>query len=120
MPASLKERYPREMTIVLQYQFWDLQVGEDAFQVTLTFNNVSEQLHIPFEAIAAFADPSVRFGLQFDAGEDDDGDSASPEQASNYQGDSGDGAASGDKTGGDSGEGGDDNVVTLDRFRKKQ
>jgi hypothetical protein len=121
MPDSLKERYPREMTIVLQHQFWDLQVGDDAFQVTLTFNNVSEQLSIPFEAIAAFADPSVRFGLQFDAGEDDDNEGAPPEQASNYQGETGESAGGSDKTGGDGDDtGGDDNVVTLDRFRKKQ
>jgi hypothetical protein len=124
MPDALKERYPREMTIVLQYQFWDLEVGEDAFSVTLTFNNVSERLYIPFEAIAAFADPSVRFGLQFDAGEEDeDGEQASPEQASNYQGDgsSQSGGDAGSESGSDGGDsGGDDNVVTLDRFRKKQ
>lgn len=124
MPASLKERYPREMTIVLQHQFWDLQVGEEAFQVTLTFNNVSEQLRIPFEAIAAFADPSVRFGLQFDAGEDDDGEGGGHEQASNYEGEAGetggDAGASGASQGDGDDSGGDDNVVTLDRFRKKQ
>ena len=121
MPDSLKERYPREMTIVLQHQFWDLQVGDDAFQVTLTFNNVSEQLSIPFEAIAAFADPSVRFGLQFDAGEDDDSEGTPPEQASNYQGEAGETASGADKADGDGDDtGGDDNVVTLDRFRKKQ
>ena len=124
MPDSLKERYPREMTIVLQHQFWDLQVGDDAFQVTLTFNNVSEQLSIPFEAIAAFADPSVRFGLQFDAGEDDDGEGGGHEQASNYEGEAGetggDAGASGASQGDGDDSGGDDNVVTLDRFRKKQ
>jgi hypothetical protein len=120
MPESLKERYPREMTIVLQHQFWDLQVGEDAFQVTLTFNNVSEQLSIPFEAIAAFADPSVRFGLQFDAGEDDESESSSPDQASNYQGEAASERARAGDGSGDADDGGEDNVVTLDRFRKKQ
>jgi hypothetical protein len=116
MPESLKERYPREMTIVLQYQFWDLEVGQDAFAVTLTFNNVSERLQIPFEAIAAFADPSVRFGLQFDAGEEDEASEAGGhEPASNYQGDAG-----GESPEGGAETGGDDNVVTLDRFRKKQ
>jgi hypothetical protein len=120
MPESLKERYPREMTIVLQHQFWDLQVGEDAFQVTLTFNNVSEQLSIPFEAIAAFADPSVRFGLQFDAGEDDESESSSPDQASNYQGEAASERARAGDGSGDADDGGEDNVVTLDRFRNKQ
>lgn len=66
MPAQLRERYPGEMTIVLQYQFWGLEVGDDNFAVTLSFSDVPERLDIPFQAVIAFADPSVRFGLQFD------------------------------------------------------
>jgi len=123
MPDALRERYPREMTIVLQYQFWDLEVGEDAFAVTLTFNNVSERLQIPLEAVVAFADPSVRFGLQFDAGDDDGGEDSTPEQASNNQTVPGQETAEGEAdqgAGGDGSDEGDDNVVTLDKFRKKQ
>lgn len=131
MPDSLRERYPREMTIVLQYQFWDLEVGEDAFAVTLTFNNVSERLHVPFEAVVAFADPSVRFGLQFDAGdEDENSEETGQEQASNNQtvptgedADTGGEDAPAQSADGDDGASGgddDDNVVTLDKFRKKQ
>ncbi|MGH7117318.1 MAG: ClpXP protease specificity-enhancing factor SspB, partial [Stellaceae bacterium] len=60
-------KYPEEMTIVLQHQFWGLEVGEAAFSVTLSFSSRSERLTIPFAAITTFADPSVKFGLQFEA-----------------------------------------------------
>lgn len=62
---AILQRYPQEMTIVLQHQFWDLHVGEEDFQVTLSFNNVSEKLSVPFAAVKNFFDPSTRFGLQF-------------------------------------------------------
>jgi hypothetical protein len=61
----LKEQYPEEMTIVLQYQFWDLQVTNERFEVKLSFSNVPERLVVPFAAVKAFYDPSVQFGLQF-------------------------------------------------------
>lgn len=61
----LKEQYPEEMTIVLQYQFWDLQVSNDRFEVKLSFSNVPERLVVPFSAVKAFYDPSAQFGLQF-------------------------------------------------------
>ena len=63
----LKEQYPEEMTVVLQYQFWDMEVGDDKFEVKLSFNNLPEHLIVPYAAIKAFFDPSVRFGLQFGA-----------------------------------------------------
>lgn len=66
IPQSLRERYPGEMTIVLQHQFWGLEVDNDRFAVTLSFADVPHRLVIPFAAVTAFADPSVRFGLQFD------------------------------------------------------
>lgn len=62
---ELKERYPSEMTIVLQHEFWGLEVTDEGFCVTLSFNNVSQRLEIAFDAITVFADPSVEFGLQF-------------------------------------------------------
>lgn len=62
---QLKEKYPEEMTIVLQHQYWDFDVERDKFKVTLSFNNVPEKLVIPYDAVTAFADPSVKFGLQF-------------------------------------------------------
>lgn len=66
VPPFLQERYPDEMTIVLQNQFWDLNVADDGFfEVTLTFQKVPAALHIPYAAVTAFVDPGVQFGLQF-------------------------------------------------------
>ena len=62
----LRAQYPEEMTIVLQHQFWDLKVTDEAFEVGLSFGGVAERLVVPFEAIKAFADPSVQFTLQFE------------------------------------------------------
>ena len=69
VPDYLKARYPAEMTIVLQFQFYDLQVDDNAFSVTLTFNNNPERLIIPIRAITVFADPSVNFVLPFQSAE---------------------------------------------------
>src|SRR3954470_2791489 len=62
----LRAQYPEEMTIVLQHQFWDLKVTDEAFEVGLSFGGVAERLLVPFDAIKAFADPSVQFTLQFE------------------------------------------------------
>jgi hypothetical protein len=70
MSASLRERYPGQMMIVMQEWFEDLAVMKDRFSVTLSFGNVPEPIVIPFEAIKTFVDPSVEFGLRFDAHED--------------------------------------------------
>ncbi|HEY4161659.1 MAG TPA: ClpXP protease specificity-enhancing factor SspB [Dongiaceae bacterium] len=64
--ANLKAQFPHEITIVLQHQFWGLEVNEDAFEVTLSFSGKHERLHVPFEALVSFSDPSVKFGLQFE------------------------------------------------------
>jgi uncharacterized protein len=66
LSTRLREQYPEEMTIVLQHQFWDLKVGDDTFEVGLSFNGVAERLSIPFAAIKNFVDPSVQFALQFE------------------------------------------------------
>jgi hypothetical protein len=66
LSKRLKEKYPREMTIVLQHRFWDLAVNDDRFEVKLTFDGIPEKLVVPFSAIKVFFDPSVRFGLQFE------------------------------------------------------
>lgn len=63
----LRQRHPEEMTIVLQHQFWGLEVSDSQFSVTLSFNGQHERLTIPMAAITAFVDPSVQFGLQFSA-----------------------------------------------------
>jgi hypothetical protein len=62
----LRAQYPDEMTIILQHQFWDLKVGEEEFEVGLSFGGVPERLAVPYEAINGFFDPSVQFGLQFE------------------------------------------------------
>ena len=66
---ALLQQYPEEMTIVLEHQFWDLEVEEARFAVTLSFQGRPERISIPFEAITAFTDPSVKFGLQFQPGD---------------------------------------------------
>jgi len=108
IPPRLKERFPDEMTIVLQNKFWDLKVTHEGFSVGLTFNQIPSTLVVPFSAITAFVDPAVDFGLQFQtAGEIED---EPPTGAEN------------DSPGDDSdGEGPDDgsNVVTVDFGRKK-
>lgn len=63
----LREQYPEDMTIILQHQFWDLKVDEDAFEVGLHFKNIPERLHVPFESVSGFYDPSVQFGLKFES-----------------------------------------------------
>lgn len=93
---SLKALHPNEMTIVLQHQFWDLNVGDERFEITLSFSGVSQRLSVPFAAVTAFADPHAKFGLQFhvefeerseeeddDAGDPPLDDEAAPDTASN-------------------------------------
>jgi hypothetical protein len=71
----LSEKYPEEITIVLQHQFWDLVVNDQFFEVGLSFGSVPERLVVPFEALSGFFDPSVQFGLKFEVAE--------PEEAAN-------------------------------------
>ncbi len=67
IPKHLMERFPDEMTIVLQNKFWELAVTEEGFSVGLSFNQMPAKLQVPFAAITAFVDPAVDFGLQFQA-----------------------------------------------------
>jgi hypothetical protein len=66
LPDYLRAKYPEEMTIVLQHQYWDLIINDEFFEVTVSFNKQQERIKVPFTALSAFVDPSVRFGLQFD------------------------------------------------------
>lgn len=68
----LRERYPEDLTIVLQHEFYDLSVSDSGFSVTLSFGEQPETLFIPFDSIVTFADPSVEFGLRFESEEVDD------------------------------------------------
>ena len=106
----LSDRYPNEMTVVLQHWFENLDVGEDGFAVTLNFGDSPEPLYIPYDAIRSFVDPSVEFGLRFETPpEEEDGD-ADPAAA-----DAPDDAPEA-QDGEDKGAG--STVVSLDSFRK--
>jgi hypothetical protein len=67
IPKHLVERFPDEMTIVLQHRFWDLKVEKDAFSVGLSFGGVPSTLYVPFAAVTDFVDPAVDFSLKFQA-----------------------------------------------------
>ncbi len=66
LPATIKQRYPDEMAIILQHEFWDLSVGTDHFEVSLNFSRKPERLTVPFDAITGFSDPSVPFGFKLE------------------------------------------------------
>ncbi|MDE2597411.1 MAG: hypothetical protein KGL44_11085 [Sphingomonadales bacterium] len=109
IPAHLRERFPDEMTIVLQNKFWDLAVSDAGFTVGLSFNQMPSKLVIPFAAITAFVDPAVDFGLQFQASLPD----AEPEPHEDAENDSPE--AGPRAVPADDGS----NVVTVDFGRKK-
>jgi hypothetical protein len=108
---TLRAKYPEEMTIVLQHQFWDLKIEDDLFSVMLSFNNVPEKLVIPYAALTAFADPSIKFGLQFNTetmAREQQNNPPKPiaEEQSDAQADTEDAEPP-------------EKVISLDRFRKK-
>lgn len=103
----LRDRYPDEMTVVLQHQYWDLEVDDEAFSVGLSFSGRVEYLRVPFRALTAFIDPAAEFGLRFDgapapspedgAPQDDEDDRETSKSRSREPGE----------------------VVSIDKFRKK-
>lgn len=113
IPDYLRERYPGEMTIVLQYQFYDLSVDDKFLRVTLSFNNIPEKLVVPLAAITIFADPSVNFALQFQPLDEDGDYDDDPDGIAEAIADLGDDDGK-PKKGKETGE-----VVSLDQFRKK-
>ena len=111
---QLRQKYPREMTVVIQHRFWNLLVRENDFEVELSFNEVPERLVIPFSAIKGFLDPSVQFGLQFEAVNVGEGQIPvvdAPREAV--------GAKPIEKTGDEEKPEDGPKVVSLDAFRKK-
>ena len=74
----LSDRYPGEMTIVLQHWYDNLDVGDEGFAVTLNFGDTPEPLYVPYDAIRTFVDPSVEFGLRFETQDEDEDDEAAP------------------------------------------
>jgi uncharacterized protein len=106
LPTQLRAKHPEEMTIVLEHKFWDLEVEEDHFAVTLSFQDKPERLVVPFEAILSFADPAVKFGLQFQqaaAANQENQPPGAAEPAAGLPAKSDEGAE----------------VVNIDKFRKK-
>ena len=104
-PPDLLGKYPDEMTIVLQHQYWDLAPGETFFSVTLQFGGQPKRLSVPYAAVTRFYDPSVQFLLQFEA------PAAEPKPVeAEAQADAPAAAVDGD---------GEAKVVSLDQFRKK-
>ncbi len=102
MADWLRDRYPDEITVVIQNWYEDLAVDADGFAVTLNFGNSPEPLYVPFDAISTFVDPSVEFGLRFETHEPGDDEDEAP-MAEEADGESGPREAE---------------VVSLDKFRK--
>jgi len=123
----MREQYPEQMTIVLQHQFWDLEVSENSFDVGLSFSDVPEKLHVPYSAIRGFYDPSVNFELEFDV-ENIDAVIADPQDEPEAAETAALPASPRKKAkGDDEGEDGDEptpnggaDVVSLDSFRKNK
>lgn len=105
MADWLRERYPDEITIVVQHWFENLVVDDNGFAITLNFGNQPEPLYIPFDAISTFVDPSVEFGLRFETHGDDEDDEDDAEDSETPLSDDEPPAKAGE-------------VVSLDQFRK--
>jgi len=116
IPEYLREKYPEEITIVVQHQFWGLDITPEKFEITLSFRDIHERLVVPFAALTGFADPSVNFGLQFEARKTDGAGAAAVEPKSRGLSavPSTPPAAEDEKPAPKTGE-----VVALDAFRKK-
>ncbi|MFK5980715.1 MAG: ClpXP protease specificity-enhancing factor SspB [Rhizobiaceae bacterium] len=67
LSKRMKERYPEDMTIVIQHTYWDLEVNEGSFKIDLSFDDIRERLKVPYDSVKGFFDPWVKFGLQFEA-----------------------------------------------------
>jgi hypothetical protein len=138
LSPRMRAQYPEEMTVVLQHQFWDLEVTENGFEVGVSFGGAPERLAVPFAAVKGFFDPSVQFGLQFEeVAEAAEEHSGHPEQSADAaanappaepkaiapvatlptEGDRGASETTSQAEADKSAAGGE--VVQLDRFRKK-
>jgi hypothetical protein len=111
LSPRLLAQYPEEMTIILQHQFWDLEVTDEKFEVGLSFGGTPERLVVPFGAIKSFFDPSVQFGLQFEPPEQEAVAEAPPIEPAPVPATAPDDAPTKPSDGAE--------VVRLDRFRKK-
>jgi len=118
MSDRLRQEYTEEMTIVLQHQYWGLEIGDDVFQVELSFNDRPEKIVIPYVCIKGFFDPSVQFGLQFENDTSLEQDLIPAEAGTEPESST---AANNDetKTMPEAVAAGGADVVVLDAFRKK-
>ena len=114
MADYLKDRFPEEMTIVIQHQYWDFEVAEDHFEIILKFSGVPQHLRIPFAAVSRFFDPSLNFGMQFEAS-----DAATAAFATIPSLPGADTAAAPSGATKEEPAGGEGTVVSLDAFRRK-
>lgn len=112
LPKSLLEKYPDEITIVLQNRYWDLKVDDEGFEVSLSFNQVPAHIVVPYAALVGFVDPAVNFGLQFQPPEAE-GEAPAPVEEADAAPEAAEAESEGEAA--ESGS----NVITLDRFRKK-
>ncbi|WP_323715781.1 SspB family protein [Paracoccus aminovorans] len=103
MADWLRERYPEEMTIVIQHWFENLEISDEGFRITLNFGNSPEPLYIPFDALRTFVDPSVEFGLRFENHEEEEDESDEEDES--------------EASGADEPKSGAE-VVSLDKWRK--
>ncbi|AWM25599.1 hypothetical protein AOX55_00002348 [Sinorhizobium fredii CCBAU 25509] len=112
----LKAKYPEQMTIVVQHQFWELKVSETGFEIGLSFSDTPEKLVIPFNAVRGFYDPSVNFELEFDVASGEEEESA---EITAYPIGEADEASQNNPGPDGAPKGGGGSVVSLDSFRKK-
>ena len=104
IPGYLRERYPEEITVVLQRQYWDLEVDDDGFSVTLAFDARHERIAVPWSALTSFVDPVAEFALRFPAEGEEGGEAGAEDEADE------DAEGSADATA---------DVVNISRFKKK-
>lgn len=112
VPRFLRDRYPEEVTVVIQHQYWDLHVDDDGFSVTLTFEASRHRVGVPWDAVTAFIDPAAEFALRFQADDETGGEPPEGERA----------RPRGDEGGGEEAEGSADptaEVVNIRQFRRK-
>jgi uncharacterized protein len=120
LSPRIAERYPREMTVVLQHQFWNLIVTDDHFEVELSFDNIPEKLVIPFNSVKGFLDPSIQFGLQFEVVPVEEESKPQEAEIVELNGKTkGDEAGSGGETETEAVPAAEQKVISLDAFRKK-
>jgi uncharacterized protein len=119
LPAYLRDR-SEEITVILENQFWDLVVDDEAFAVTLAFGGSRQRVVVPFTSLTTFADPSVPFALRFELTGEEEGEDGEDRDAGDEEAVVADEPEAAAAAGGEPGEQRGGEVVSLDRFRKKK